>query len=69
MTIYITKLIYLYDCFSEFWDIPSPFLANVLLVALRAVPEIILRGGHIFFQTPPPPGHTRRSEPPDPQDM
>ena len=32
----------------------------------RAVPEIILRGGHIFFQTPPPPGHTRSQSPPTP---
>ena len=35
---------------------------------ISAVPEIILRGGTFFFQTPPPPGHTRSQSPPDPQD-
>ena len=30
---------------------------------IRAVPEIILGGGHIFFQTPPTPGHTRSQSP------
>ena len=27
----------------------------IAVQVVRAVPEIILRGGHIFFQTPPPP--------------
>ena len=34
---------------------------TLIKLVLRAVPEIILRGGwagHIFFQTPPPPGQT-----------
>ena len=36
---------------------------------IRAVPEIILGGGpHIFFQAPPPPGHTWGQSPPNPQD-
>ena len=33
---------------------------------LRAVPEIILGVGHIFFQTPPPPGHIWSQSPPQP---
>ena len=33
---------------------------------IRAVPEIIL-GGCIFFQTPPPPGHTWSQSPPTPR--
>ena len=39
--------------------------SRYFLVSLRAVPEIIL-GGHIFFQTSPPPGHTWSQSPPRP---
>ena len=37
-----------------------------LTITLRAVPEIIL-GGHIFVQTPPPPGQTWSQSPPTPR--
>ena len=36
-------------------------------LALRAVPEIILRGGALFFQTPLSPGHTWSQSPPTPR--
>ena len=36
--------------------------------SLRAVPEIILGGGHIFFSDPSTPRTHMESEPPDPQE-
>ena len=53
---------------SQFlYSTSRPILSTLLYPGiLRAVPEIIL-GGHIFFQTPPPPGHTRSQSPPTPR--
>ena len=52
----VTKTTRIYDVTDHFGTV-------------RAVPEMILMGGALFFfQTPPPPGHTWSPEPPDPQD-
>ena len=49
------------------FGVPLPTTSFNNSKEVRAVPDFILRGGHIFFQTPQPPGHAWSQSSPTPR--